>query len=168
MRTSRDNSSEPCHRWCGDSAICVPNRDPKETVASWASLVRCAQQSLLNSVDPAELGKLELEAMSSMINRALEFRASRPDLKSQIMDVQYEDLIDDPLGTVAKIYSNFGIPLTEQAHARMAAFCREDKKTRKKLTKHKYTLQDVSLTKPMVENAFKEYYNSGLCRYLKE
>lgn len=137
-------------------------------MASWASLVRCAQQSLLDSVNPVELGKLELEAMSSMINRALDFRASRPDLRDQILDVQYKDLIDDPLGTVSNIYKHFGIPLTGQARARMDAFCQEDKQTRQKLTKHKYTLQDVSLTKPMVEEAFKRYYDSGLCKYVKE
>ncbi|OEH75794.1 uncharacterized protein LOC34622966 [Cyclospora cayetanensis] len=151
-----------------DARIIFMHRDPKDTVASWASLVRCAQQSLLDSVNPAELGKLELEAMSRMINRALDFRATRPDLKNQILDVQYKDLIDDPLGTVTKIYSHFDIPLTEQARERMTEFCHQDRNTRRKLSKHNYTLEDVSLTKPMVEEAFKQYYNSGLCKYLKE
>lgn len=144
------------------------NRDPRDTMGSWASLVRCAQQSLLDTVNPAELGRLELEAMSSMINRALDFRSSRPDLEKQILDVQYQDLIDDPLGTVFKIYRNFSIPLTDQARMRMAEFCQEDKNTRKKRMQHKYTLEDVSLTKEMVEEAFKKYYDSGLCKYLKE
>ncbi|CDJ59982.1 hypothetical protein EMWEY_00026540 [Eimeria maxima] len=141
--------------------------DPKDTLASWASLVRCAQQSLLDSVNPAELGKLELEAMSSMINQALDFRASRPELEDQILDVQYKELIENPLDTVSKIYSHFKIPLTEQARLRMAEFCQEDKKTRNKLSKHQYTLEDVSLTKAMVEEAFGQYYTSGLCKYLK-
>lgn len=103
-----------------------------------------------------------------MINRALEFRSSRPDLEGQILDVQYKDLIEDPLGTVSKIYSHFNIPLTEQARLRMAEFYQEDKKTRNKLSKHQYTLQDVSLTKAMVEEAFDQYYKSGLCKYLKK
>lgn len=137
-------------------------------MGSWASLVRCAQQSLLDTINPAELGRLELEAMSSMINRALDFRSSRPDVEKQILDVQYQDLIDDPLGTVYKIYTNFNIPLTDQARMRMAEFCQEDKNTRKKRMQHKYTLLDVSLTKEMVEEAFKKYYDSGLCKYLKE
>ncbi|CDI76871.1 Soraphen polyketide synthase A, related, related [Eimeria acervulina] len=151
-----------------DARIIFMHRDPKDTLASWASLVRCAQQSLLDSVNPTELGKLELEAMSSMINQALDFRASRPDLKDQILDVQYKDLIENPLGTVSKIYSHFKIPLTEQARLRMTEFCQEDKKTRNKLSKHQYTLEDVSLTKAMVEKAFGQYYNSGLCKYLKK
>lgn len=132
-------------------------------MGSWASLVRYAQQSLLDSVEPAEIGQTELEAMSSMLKAALEFRTSRPDLKDRFIDIQYSDLIKDPIGTVSKIYTFFDIKLTVQARASMVEFCNESRKNRGKLTKHQYALEDVSLTKEMVEEAFKEYYKSGMC-----
>ncbi|KFG37318.1 putative type I fatty acid synthase, partial [Toxoplasma gondii GAB2-2007-GAL-DOM2] len=149
-----------------DAKIIFMHRDPKETMGSWASLVKHAQQSLMDNVDPSALGREELRAMSTMINRALAFRRSHPELGPRFLDVQYQDLVNNPIGVVKSIYKHFGIPLTLAAQTGIASFCNENRKHRDKLTKHMYSLKDVDLTDGMVQEAFKEYYDSGLCKYL--
>ena len=42
-------------------------------------------------------------------------------LRSRLVHVQYRSLVADPVGTVARIYDAFGLELTREAHAAMAA-----------------------------------------------
>eukprot|EP01054_Gregarina_sp_Poly1_P004682 Gregarina_sp_Poly_1__4681@NODE_24_length_20154_cov_63_859810_g22_i0_p1_GENE_NODE_24_length_20154_cov_63_859810_g22_i0NODE_24_length_20154_cov_63_859810_g22_i0_p1_ORF_typecomplete_len6649_score1079_63ketoacylsynt/PF00109_26/1_3e25ketoacylsynt/PF00109_26/1_3e73ketoacylsynt/PF00109_26/1_5e81KR/PF08659_10/3_3e56KR/PF08659_10/2_4e03KR/PF08659_10/1_6e55KR/PF08659_10/3_4e50KR/PF08659_10/8_1e02Acyl_transf_1/PF00698_21/3e83Acyl_transf_1/PF00698_21/1_6e78Ketoacylsynt_C/PF02801_22/4_7e42Ketoacylsynt_C/PF02 len=148
-----------------DARIVMLHRDPKEVMGSWCSLVTHARERSLYHVDPKVIGAEETAAMSRMIHTSLDFRASRPDLASRFIDLQFVDLIHNPIGCVAEIYKKFQYPLTPKAIDNMKAFMIEEeqsKKTRKK--KHLYSLADAGLTEAKVEEAFAVYYDSGYLR----
>ena len=64
---------------------------------------------------------------------------------AQFYDVDYHDLIADPLGTVAEIYRQFGLTLTDDARQAMADIHAESQ-TGARAPKHTYSLADYGLT----------------------
>eukprot|EP00921_Rhytidocystis_pertsovi_P005095 GHVQ01008804.1.p1 GENE.GHVQ01008804.1~~GHVQ01008804.1.p1 ORF type:complete len:4630 (+),score=744.88 GHVQ01008804.1:433-13890(+) len=150
-----------------DAMIVFMHRDPKEIMGSWGSLVSHLQSHMLRDVDKTKLGSLELDAMSTMIQRAIAFRNSRPDLKEQFIDVQYKDFVYDPTAAVKKIYKHFNLTVSKHFNTAMSKFISDNRKNRDKLTKHLYSLADVGLTEEDVQQAFKAYYESGLLKYKK-
>lgn len=150
-----------------DSMIVFTHRDPKEIMGSWGSLVKHTQSNILTTVDAAAIGQTELESMSSMIKKAIEFRTKKPEIRNQFFDVQYKDLIADPIATVKRIYKHFNLKLSRQAQSSMYNFIHDNRKLRDTMTKHTYALSDVGLTDGMVDAAFESYYKSGYLKYKK-
>eukprot|EP00920_Eleutheroschizon_duboscqi_P025750 GHVT01063589.1.p1 GENE.GHVT01063589.1~~GHVT01063589.1.p1 ORF type:complete len:248 (-),score=23.18 GHVT01063589.1:409-1152(-) len=148
-----------------DANIIFMHRDPTETISSWASLCRTIQGTLLKDSDPREIGQTESQAMSKMIESALEFRQAHPELENRFFDVQYESLVSDPLATIKSIYTRFNVSYSWTAWKNITTFVAENKKNRDKLLKHKYKLEDVGLDAEMIKQTFKSYYNS---KYLED
>mmetsp|Transcript_50562 Transcript_50562/g.126763 ORF Transcript_50562/g.126763 Transcript_50562/m.126763 type:complete len:558 (-) Transcript_50562:424-2097(-) len=160
----------PFHLWAldalfeayPDALVIHTHRDPKDAVASWCSLVRSVRKNFMEEVDLDAVGQQELDAMASMVDHSMHFRARNPHLKKQFFDVHYDDLLGDPVGTVKKIYRHFNIPATKRAVDRMQAMVNENRKNRDKF-KHPYSLEDVNLTEEDVRETLKRYYDSGVC-----
>ena len=72
----------------------------------------------------------------------------------QFYDVDYFDLIKDPLRTVENIYSHFGIELTDEARAGVAQ-TDEQSKQGPRAPKHTYSLADYGLTEEQVKDRFR-------------
>ena len=65
------------------------------------------------------------------------------DKTKQIFDLRYQDLMDDPLGTVAAIYAHWELPLTDQARQRMHAYLEQNPHGGH--GKHEYSFADTGL-----------------------
>jgi hypothetical protein len=89
-------------------------------------------------------------------SRGLElFTAERAKHDSaQFYDMDYFDLISDPVGTVEGIYRHFGIEVTDEARAAMRA-SDEESKQGPRAPKHTYSLEDYGLTADAVKERFK-------------
>jgi hypothetical protein len=89
-------------------------------------------------------------------SRGLElFTAERAKHDSaQFYDMDYFDLIKDPIATVEGIYRHFGIDLTDDARAAMDASDVESKQG-PRAPKHTYSLEDYGLTADAVKERFK-------------
>ena len=72
---------------------------------------------------------------------------------AQFYDVDYHDLIADPLGTVADVYRHFGMALTDEARKAMEDSHAESQ-TGARAPKHKYSLADYGLTAEEVKERF--------------
>jgi hypothetical protein len=88
-------------------------------------------------------------------SRGLEqFNTARAKYNSaQFYDVDYRELIADPLGTVADIYRKFDIPLTDEARQAMEASHAESQ-SGARAPKHTYSLADYGLTAEAVKERF--------------
>eukprot|EP01068_Selenidium_serpulae_P008561 Selendium_serpulae@DN5015_c0_g1_i1.p1 len=110
----------------------------------------------------SHLGALEMEGMSEMMRKGLAFRQQNVERSNkQIIDIQYDDLVKDPIKTVSKIYKKFNIPFTTKAKNAMTQFLAENQKNRDKLLKHHYSLALEGISAKSVEEQFAEYYSSG-------
>jgi hypothetical protein len=72
---------------------------------------------------------------------------------AQFYDVDYRELIADPLGTVDKIYRHFEIPLTDEARQAMEKSHAESQ-SGERAPKHAYSLADYGLTAEEVKERF--------------
>lgn len=146
-----------------DAKVVMMHRDPVQVMGSWCSLVTHARARTLFRVDSAEIGRSELQTMSLMMNRAIEYRQSirGSATEKQFLDVQFEDLVQNPMAQVETIYKHFNLPLTSQSRTAMEAYVAEyDASKRKSNRRHQYSLQDAGLTDADVMKAFANYYTT--------
>ena len=108
---------------------------------------------------PDVLGAEQLRAMSRLLERAVEFRASRPELEleDRWIDVSYYDLVEDPMEVVVRIYDRRGRSLEPGAVETMDRWLDEQRKRRHREKRHRYDIADYGLTREMVDAAFVRY-----------
>jgi hypothetical protein len=144
-----------------DALVIQTHRDPGTAIASVASLAAqaCAGWSEVFAGDVIGRDQLELWA------RGLErFRAERARHdQARFLDVRYEDLVADPVGTAEAVYAHFGLPFTGAAAMSMRALSTE-RVTGSPGTApaHRYALADFGLTDEVVSARF-----SGLTAELR-
>jgi hypothetical protein len=134
-------------------ALVVQCHRPVETImASMCSLAQHTTEGWSNSFTAELIGRDAMETWS----RGLElFTAERAKHNpAQFYDMDYFQLIKDPLGTVEQIYRHFGIELTDEARAAMEASDAESKQG-PRAPKHSYSLEDYGLTADAVKERFK-------------
>jgi len=139
----------PAHLfWVGELLDALPgarvvqtHRDPLDVLASFCSLsaVLCGIGS--DHVDQQALGELWAPVWAEGLERTRAVRAARPD--DRFVDVDYPDLIGDPLGTVRRIYAGFDLELTSVAEAGMQRYL--DEHPQHGAGVHRYTLEQFGL-----------------------
>jgi hypothetical protein len=136
------------------------HRDPRETLASFASMISHGRGVFSDRVDPVEVGRDWTRKIHRMMLRSIMFRDKNPD--KPFIDVYYEDLLEDPLAEVERIYDFAGIELTDDARERMETNRKTNRQYR--YGRHEYRLEDFGLTPEGVRREFEPYYE----RYLQE
>ena len=134
-------------------ALVVQCHRPVETImASMCSLAQHTTEGWSNSFKGALIGQDAMETWS----RGLElFNAERAKHdSSQFYDMDYFDLINEPIRTVEEIYRQFDIEMTDGARTAMEASGAESKQG-PRAPKHTYALEDYGLTAEAVRERFK-------------
>ncbi|MCB9283604.1 MAG: sulfotransferase [Lewinellaceae bacterium] len=134
-----------------DAKVIHTHRNPLETMGSFCSMVYFSRHVFSDEVDRHEIGRHWLRKTAHMVRRARDFQQENP--KAAILDVNYADLVENPLPIVQKIYEFAGQPLTpetESALMQALALNRQHK-----YGKHQYQLSDFGLD----EAAVSEVYN---------
>ncbi|MBK7408881.1 MAG: sulfotransferase [Saprospirales bacterium] len=133
-----------------DAKVIHTHRSPVETMGSFCSMVYFSRHIFSDQVDRHEIGRHWLRKTAHMLRRAHDFRQSHPE--NAILDVDYTNLVDNPLATVRKIYDFAGQPLTpdtEAALMRALALNRQHK-----YGKHQYQLSDFGLHEEVVKETY--------------
>ncbi|PND57361.1 sulfotransferase family protein [Mycobacterium sp. ENV421] len=135
-----------------DALILQCHRPAETIMASMCSLAQHTTEGWSNTFKDDVIGADSLETWS----RGLElFNTERAKHNpAQFYDVDYFELIREPISTVEKIYSHFGIELTDEARA---AIQRTDEESKQgpRAPKHTYSLADYGLTEEQVKERFK-------------
>ncbi len=133
--------------------IVQTHRDPLQTLPSAASLNASLWGLSSDAVDAREAGRQWQERMAWAVTRSLASREHIP--ANQIADVWFLDALSDPLGVVERIYTRFGIELTDAARAALTAWLSNNR--RDKRPAHEYTLEQFGLNAAEIERDFAEY-----------
>ncbi len=136
-----------------DLKIVWTHRDPCTTVASFCSMVAHGMGLCRDEVDAHEVGAHWLRKTSRMVQRARAFRQAHPELP--VLDVAYEDLVADPLGTVGAVLDFAGLDRGPEVHGRLAT--QRGRTRQHKHGRHVYSLDDFGLDTTDVAAAFAEY-----------
>ena len=91
-------------------------------LASAARLTELLRAPFTTAIDRREIGRKVADYWQAGMRRMVEL-ADCPSfpLRSRLVHVQYRSLVADPVGTIARIYDAFGLELSREAKAAMAA-----------------------------------------------
>jgi len=135
-----------------DVCFVQSHRDPLKVAGSMASLCYSMFAMTSTRVDARECGRVTLMLLRWMAARNLEQR-QRSSLP--VVDVQYSDLVRDPVATVRRVHETHGLdwtPEIEEAVRDGAA-----KRPQHKQGKHKYELADFGLSEAAINDAIGDH-----------
>ena len=148
---------EALHAAYPDALFIQTHRDPKQFMGSWNSMVERIRAQSSEPRPRREFGAEQLAFMSGMLNKAVRFREAHPELKDRWVDVNYYDLVRDPLTVMRSIYDRLDWTLRrETIHSMERWHLRQTEKRRGEI-RHRYDLPDFGLTPKMVDEAFAPY-----------
>jgi hypothetical protein len=136
-----------------DARLVLLHRDPIVLSASVCSLINTLSGTFTDADHRAYVAEHWTAMLEESVKRIDLFRATRPE--HPILDVQYADLVQDPLGTVARIYSSLDIELSDTAHDAIATYA--DAHPKGKFGTHRYDLAEFGLDAAELSNRFSGY-----------
>ena len=140
-----------------DALFIQTHREPVQFMGSWISLVNKLRSVSMEPRPPHAEGADQLSFMGRMLDKAVAFRESHPELADRWLDLNYFDLVRNPLATVQGIYEHFDWPLQPSAMANMKNWLLQQGRHRQQEVRHRYALEDFGLTPEAVDQACARY-----------
>ncbi|MGV0743324.1 sulfotransferase family protein [Mycolicibacterium sp. XJ870] len=137
-----------------DVHIVHMHRDPRDTIASGASLNATLHAMHSDMVDRHAVGAQWLERMGWAVDRAMTTRDSWPDDSARVTDIEFADAVADPIGQIARVYDAIGLELTADAEAAMRRWLVERPR---EATRPVYALHSYGLSDAQVDERFAAY-----------
>ena len=152
----------PFHLWAVDSLcetfpdalIVQQHRSPAECVASFCSLVAEAYAPIVTRVDRLQIGRMSMSYLHEALARDAAARGRLP--ADRFIDIDYGDLVGDPLAAARRVYEAAGGELPSAVEQRMRAWLASQAKSRGD-GEHRYALEDYGLEQAQVDAAFEPY-----------
>jgi hypothetical protein len=123
--------------------VVISHRDPLRVLGSLTNLMSTLHW--MRSDHPHHEGVVKSMAFGAFfqLEKVMQERASGAVPDDHIFDVRYRELVADPIGTIRRVYANFGIPFgpafEDRLRARLAARPREARGA------HEYRFEDTGL-----------------------
>jgi hypothetical protein len=136
-----------------DACLVQTHRNPARVLPSICSLVTGWRSLYEGGADPRAIGRWQLEMYGQMIDRAMAVR-ERSDPR-QFFDFSFRELVDDPVGALARLYAHFGFELSGEAERRMRAWHGANPQGRH--GGHHYTLEQFGLAEGEIAERFARY-----------
>jgi hypothetical protein len=134
-----------------DALVVQTHRDPLTTVPSACSLSATSTRGWSTTFTGEVIGRTILQQQAAEVAAA---RAAREHLPSkQVLDVQYDDLVADPIGTARLVHESFDLPWDETVETAITADY-EASRSGTRRPRHEYSLADYGLTEDQVRTAF--------------
>lgn len=140
-----------------DARLIMTHRDPYVATGSLCSIISMSHRMLMGRIDYEWLGSQYPWYCAQHAERAMDFRDKHGE--DRIIDVMYEDMTNDPMGTIRKVYAQLGDEWTPEAEAGIQAWV--DDNPQNKFGKHGYKLEQYGLSKEKLEPLYERY----LARY---
>lgn len=159
--TERWSLKSPAHLWhldalraaYPDARLIWAHRDPVRATASVSSLVTALRRLHSDHVDPRQVGaewRDKLLHATAVGTAAIE---RWPD--EQVFHLQYAEFVEDPVGTMERIYRTFGLTLSEMGRRRMEVWLGDHPKGRHGT--HRYAAARFGLDEGALRRGFGDY-----------
>jgi hypothetical protein len=139
-----------------DALVIQTHRAPRTAVASVCSLAAQASAGWSTTFRGEVIGRDQLDTWAYGLDRFTEARARHD--PAQFYDIEYDDFVAKPLGTVAAVYQHFGLTLSGRAADAMRALCQQSPGTAG--PGHRYALSDFGLTAEQVDERFGRHHRA--------
>ncbi|MCP4438056.1 MAG: sulfotransferase [Aureispira sp.] len=138
-----------------ESVIIHTHRHPTECIPSFCSMVYHSRKIFSKEVNPMEVANHWVTKNISMLKHTMQVRKNNPNLK--IIDLYYQDLVKDPIGSIKNIYSQIGRSWDAIVEASLQQATVRNKKN--KYGRHEYKMENFGLTNESINNDFSFYLN---------
>lgn len=134
-----------------DALVVQIHRDPLAAIASVSSLTASSARGTSETFTPEAIGRWCLDLWADAADRFDLARSRHP--ATGFVDVDYTQMVSDPVAVVARVYDALGVVLDEGAVAAVAA---ADSASRQGAARpdHRYALSDFGLTEADVSARF--------------
>ncbi|MFL2698328.1 MAG: sulfotransferase family protein [Gammaproteobacteria bacterium] len=119
-------------------------RDPKESLASICSLTYKVRQSFSKAVSKKDIGMFMLDYWEDALNKYASFKADN----NRVIEVDFEELIQEPVSWIKYIYKEFNYEWTSSYEESLIEDLKNKKESKKK---HIYSLEEFGLKEEEVE-----------------
>lgn len=136
-----------------DAKVIHTHREPREVVPSFASMMAHTGALLTDDVDSSAVGRRVADQMANSVERAIVARRSVGE--GRVLDVQYQELVGDTLGTMRRIYDFLELEWSDESVGRMQHWIGAN--PQHKYGRHRYTLEDFGLDGFELDERFKAY-----------
>ena len=137
-----------------DALVIQTHRAPRTAIASTCSLAAQASAGWSTTFQGKVIGRDQLDLWACGLDRFTAIRARQD--PAQFCDVDYDDFVADPIGTVESSYAYFGLPLSGAAADAMRLLYAHSTAGEAK-SAHRYRLADFGLTGEEVDERFAGY-----------
>nr|VFJ74706.1 MAG: Sulfotransferase family protein [Candidatus Kentron sp. FM]VFJ75302.1 MAG: Sulfotransferase family protein [Candidatus Kentron sp. FM]VFK21784.1 MAG: Sulfotransferase family protein [Candidatus Kentron sp. FM] len=133
-----------------DARIVRTHRDPAAILPSLCSLCEILHTAVSNRVDKHAIGAYWYRRMNGLSRQAHKIREeAKP---GQFLDIHYEDLVNNPIDTVARIYDYHGYGYSGHFETNMRAWLAGNRQHKHGV--HRYTLAEYGLEAANLKNDF--------------
>lgn len=137
-----------------DACIIHTHRDPVEAIPSFASLVSGVATVFSDNWTPKDIGRLMAEQWQNRVDSYLDLRKAL-DREHQFFDIQFSELLEDPVGAVSNAFEKFGLELSAGSIAAMRDWHAQHPPGRH--GRHDYKAQDFGLEESDLAARFQRY-----------
>ena len=133
------------------------HRDPTTCITSLNSLFYSTHRSVTNDINPQRLGEVNKKMFSYYLKANREIRADKAIDDNSVMDIQYTQLVTDPIGTVREIYQYFDILWSDEYEEQLKIFVSQQPKD--KHGKHHYKPEQFGQSSQELIDHFAPFYD---------
>ena len=133
-----------------DARIVQTHRSAESVLPSICSLCEITRSAASNLVDKVAIGTHWHQRLLEVGRRSAEVRSASD--AEQFIDVQYNDLVTDPIGTVHQIYEHHGYSYSDSFENRMKLWLADNRQY--KHGPHRYSLEEFGLDAEVVRRDF--------------
>jgi hypothetical protein len=143
------------HREYPDALFVQTHRDPVRVLVSISSLVAALRRLSSDKVSLPEVAEYYAAALAKGFDNTVAYRRSGKLPESQVVDLYFQDFIQDQVGTVRRAYQHFGLDLSDEAASAMQTFL--DENPADKHGQHSYSLADTEMDEQALRELFRNY-----------
>ncbi|MGC4113980.1 MAG: sulfotransferase [Myxococcales bacterium] len=136
-----------------DARIVQTHRDPVEVVCSMATMISYGNRMNGSRVDPPAIGRYWAQRIQDMLRANVEHRSRLS--AASFLDVRFEELVADNVGTAEKAFAFAGLPFDAPARAAVSQHALDW--PRHAFGKIAYRLEDVGLDAAALRPQFRFY-----------
>jgi Sulfotransferase family len=136
-----------------DARLVLLHRDPAVLCASVFSLIRSLSGTFTDADHRAYIAEHWTAMLQESVRRIDTFRDAHPE--HPILDIQYDDLVRDPVDTVRKLYIACGEGIGDDAMSAVSAYV--DAHPKDGLGAHRYDLSDFGVDAGEIRERFAGY-----------
>lgn len=137
-----------------DAKVIVTHREPTKIVPSAASLISSVRSLYSDHEDMNRTGAEQADIWSMYFEQSLKDR-KRLNKENQILDIRFDDFVVNQVGTIERIYKNFGWSFSEETKTKLESFLNLYPKD--KHGSHKYSLEAFNLNEESLNRQFTQY-----------